>query len=187
MKIKTKETRNSIDREPRLFSTTHFKFLADSSTRRVHDYFKKEKASNWCLQSYIMYIINTEIIDYYQALVLFFESLDQLNRLISIPLPIKAFCFNYISWLKSYTGIATIKACRKFFDAKAVQSLSASIYNTVETTICLNAKTEALQAHIQSKSLISSKTPPQTYQNLKLTHLKTTSNKRPLKKDEVQQ
>lgn len=68
-----------------------------------------------------------------------------------------------------------------------MQSQSVALHNTVETTICLNAKTEALQSHIQSQSLISPKTPPQTYQNLKLTHLKTTPNKRPLEKEELQQ
>ncbi|RIB28917.1 hypothetical protein C2G38_2156758 [Gigaspora rosea] len=75
----------------------------------------------------------------------------------------------------------------KFFDAKGVQSQSAALHNIVETTICLNAKTEALQAHIQSKSLISSKAPLQTYQNLKLTHLKTTPNKQPLELQQYSQ
>ncbi|CAG8849001.1 35809_t:CDS:2, partial [Gigaspora margarita] len=80
----------------------------------------------------------------------------------------------------SYTGIATIEVCRKFFDAKRVQSQSAALHNTVEVD-------KALQSHIQSQSLISPKTPLQTYQNLKLTHLKTTPNKRPLEKEELQQ
>ena len=92
-----------VEREPRLFSTTHFKYLIDPATRSVHNYFMKQRASTWCLQNYIGYVLKNlenEMVDFDQALLLFTESLDQINQIINIPLPVKSFCRNYLTWLK---------------------------------------------------------------------------------------
>ena len=97
---KTVHEKNCIAiREPRLLSTTYFKFRASPNTRSVHVYFTIEKASSWCLQNFIEYAVDSEI-NFEQAVTLFRESLDQLNQLITMPNPIKSFCHNYLEWLK---------------------------------------------------------------------------------------
>lgn len=84
-------------REPRLFSTMYFKFLASPGTRSVHVYFTIQKASSWCLQNFIAYAVDSEL-SFEQAIIVFRESLDQLNQLTSTPNPINSFCHNYLEW-----------------------------------------------------------------------------------------
>ena len=82
-----------VEREPHLLSTAHFKYLVKPDTRSVHGYFMKQRASTWCLQNYIGYILEnleSEMVDFDQALFLFTESLDRINQTINIPLPIKS-------------------------------------------------------------------------------------------------
>ncbi|CAI2181752.1 8753_t:CDS:2 [Funneliformis geosporum] len=168
-----------VERESCLFSTTHFKYLVKPDAQSVHDYFMKQKASTWSLQNYIGHVLDNlekELVDFDQAYSIFTDSLDKTNQIVNILLPIKSFCRNYLKWLKSCAGIATIGACCNFFDVKKMQSQSFKLHDTVETTICLNAKMEVFQCHLQSSgSLPSPKSPSQIYREL--THLISTPNK----------
>ncbi|CAG8749266.1 16341_t:CDS:2, partial [Racocetra persica] len=191
------------EHEPRLLSTPYFKFLASPDTRGVHVYFTTEEASSWCLQNFIKYAVDSEI-NFEQAVIIFRESLDQLNQFASTPNPIKAFCHNYLEWLKSRAGITIIQECRKYFEATKYQRQSAVLNDTVENTLLLNSKTEIIQAQLQpSDALLSPdplspsitiqlsdatdtlppKTPPQTPREL--TYLLNTPNKRPIEKEEL--
>jgi hypothetical protein len=62
-------------------------------------------------------------------------------------------------------------------------------YYYLQDVICLNAKTDIFQAHLQSESVTpilppAPKTPPQTSRDL--TPLMSTPNKRPYEKEELQ-
>ncbi|RGB28553.1 hypothetical protein C1646_673132 [Rhizophagus diaphanus] len=168
-----------VEREPRLFSTTHYKYLIKPGTRSVHEYFMKRIASTWCIQNYIKYIhenLENEMIDFDQALSLFTESLDQINQLVGIPLPVRSFCANYLEWLKSCAGAATIQACCSFFGSN---KNSLEFNDAVET---INTRTES---HPESSgSLPPPRTPPQVHRDL--TNLLSTPNKRPLGNEDFQ-
>ncbi|RHZ80490.1 hypothetical protein Glove_134g75 [Diversispora epigaea] len=191
------------EREPRLLATTYFKFLVSPGTRSVHIYFTFQKASSWCLRNFIAYAVDSEI-SFEQAVIVFRESLDQLNQLTITPNPIRSFCHNYLEWLKSRAGIKIIEECRKYFDATKYQRQSAVLNDTVENTLFLNSKTDVIQAQLQPSGALQSsdalsssiaiqlsdatdtlphKTPPQTPREL--AHLLNTPNKRPIEKEEL--
>jgi len=172
-----------MEREPRLSSTRYFEHLCDPAVKYVHDYFKNRKASTWCIQNYIEYICETGMeLDFVQYFNLFTDSLAQLNQLVTTPNPIRAFCSSYLTWLKSNAGVAMAGTCAKFFETKKTHKRSVIINSTTEDVICLNAKTDIFQAHLQSESVPPApKTPPRTSRDLTL--LMSTPNKRPYEKE----
>ncbi|CAG8557479.1 11358_t:CDS:2, partial [Paraglomus occultum] len=179
-----------MEREPRLSSTRYFEYLCTPDMKYVHDYFKNRKASAWCIQSYIEYISETGMeLDFVQCCNLFTDSLTQINKLVATPSPIRAFCNNYLAWLKSNAGVAITRTCAEFFETNKAHKRLVSIHGTTEDVICLNAKTDILQAHLQSESIppilpSAPKTPPQTCMDL--SPLKSTPNKRSYEKEELQ-
>ena len=90
-----------MDREPWLLATKYFEFHCNTDVKIVCDYFKKRKASAWCIQDYIEYICETSTeLDFAQALALFIENLTLMNQLISTPVSVRSFCSAYLAWLK---------------------------------------------------------------------------------------
>ncbi|CAI2193383.1 2282_t:CDS:2, partial [Funneliformis geosporum] len=89
----------------------------------------------------------------------------------------------------SNSGVAITGTCAKFFETKKAHKRSVIIHSTTEDVICLNAKTDIFQAHLQPESvppilLPAPKTPPQNFRDL--TPLMSTPNKRPYEKEELQ-
>ncbi|KAG9293507.1 hypothetical protein G9A89_005510 [Geosiphon pyriformis] len=150
-------------------------------------------------------------LDFVQYCNFFTDSLAQKNQLAVTPNPIRAFCNSYITWLKSNMGVAIAGTCATFFETKKRVSYRLTFtallrwvsmdvctlvsngiltYYHLQDVICLNAKTDIFQAHLQSGSVLpilppAPKTPPQTF--IDLTPLKITPNKRPYEKEELQQ
>ncbi|CAG8554453.1 10936_t:CDS:2 [Paraglomus brasilianum] len=79
----------NVESEPRLISTACFNYVVHPSIQGVYVYFMKKSAFYWCMQNYIIYIIETETLNYDQAVALFVESLKLLNRILSIPSQVK--------------------------------------------------------------------------------------------------
>ncbi|KAF0475633.1 hypothetical protein F8M41_024581 [Gigaspora margarita] len=178
--------------EPRILSTKYYEFHCDTSVKNVHDYFKKHKAVTWCIQNYVKYILETEAeLDFYQAFNLFTDSLNLLKQLISTPVSVRIFCTDYLAWLESEAGSAIINLCNNVFSTEKMHKQSVVLHNTVEETVCLDAKTNAFQAHLWSGSPLSVETSktPRTSQltSRALTSLLNTPDKRPFEKEEFQQ
>ncbi|CAG8730891.1 23893_t:CDS:2 [Gigaspora margarita] len=126
-----------------------------------------------------VYAVDSEL-NFEQAVIIFKESLEQLNQFASTPNPIKAFCHNYLEWLKSRAGITIIQECRKYFGATKYQRQSAVLNDTVE--VAQLRPSDALLSPDPLSPLITiqlsdatDKTPPQTPREL--THLLNTPNK----------
>jgi hypothetical protein len=93
---------SSIGPEPRIGGSKFSKFFIPLETYNIDNFFKDLPASKWSLVTYINGIIEGPNNDlaFNQLLTNFIESLENINKILSIPLSIRSFCDNYVKWLK---------------------------------------------------------------------------------------
>ena len=84
--------------EPRLTVQKHLNFHCDTKAEDIDNFFKSAPAMDWSLNAYIKDGLQQpkRNITFDQVLVIFVDSLKQINQLASVPTSVRSVCANYI-------------------------------------------------------------------------------------------
>ncbi|RIA84571.1 hypothetical protein C1645_832065 [Glomus cerebriforme] len=180
---------NDTLKEPRLKSSKYFKYKCSDEILGLHEFFVKEPASKWCLETFVRKLIEEEAdLDFEQSKELFLANLAQIENQRNVDNPIRLFCSDYTDWLKTWKGQAVSNACCEFFQESkrlGTQLQQKRKHNEIaEEYIFENAKYVAFNNTISQRPQRETQTPaPQSPQSL----MPTKPNKEIVKHEKVKQ
>ncbi|GBC08129.1 hypothetical protein RclHR1_07920004 [Rhizophagus clarus] len=138
--------------------------MCEQKARDVDDFFKSQPASRWSFELYINnFLADPDLgVSFDQLLSTFVDSLDQINKLHTVPLTIRSNCSNYINWLQVPlpTGESFVCERREIFYAKINLEKNFQLNSVFKKSVDVTAQTRGFKTFLQPvPSAFPSETP----------------------------